>query len=74
MLATALMSFCLLQGAPTQQKKEIKDEKRDTIRCSCGPNEKPCGDGCIAKDSDCNSLPPPNAPSRPRPKPLGKRS
>ena len=25
----------------------------------CGPNEKPCGDGCVAKDSDCNAMPPP---------------
>jgi osmotically-inducible protein OsmY len=22
----------------------------------CGRNEKPCGDGCIAKDSDCNAM------------------
>jgi osmotically-inducible protein OsmY len=22
----------------------------------CGPNEKPCGDGCVARDSDCNVI------------------
>lgn len=24
----------------------------------CGPGQKPCGDGCVDKDSDCNAMPP----------------
>jgi hypothetical protein len=40
----------------TQCVVRVVSHMRNYLGAGCGPNEKPCGDGCIAKDSDCNII------------------